>query len=63
MITSDISNLSLSNQSANGTIKTCNELQSNKRQLTFVAQPNLVTGKMDWVVQDEDYDFTQEIAR
>ena len=34
-----------------------------EKQLAFVSQPNPVTGKMDWVLQDEDYDYTQEIAR
>lgn len=35
----------------------------NEKQMTFISHPNPVTGKMDWIVQDEDYDFTQEIAR
>nr|KAI8762043.1 protein arginine N-methyltransferase 7 [Biomphalaria glabrata] len=30
---------------------------------TFVARTNPVTGKMDWIVQDENYDYIQEIAR
>ncbi|BFZ19308.1 hypothetical protein BsWGS_22346 [Bradybaena similaris] len=31
--------------------------------LTFVAHSNPVTGKMDWVVRDDNYDYLQEIAR
>jgi len=30
---------------------------------TFVSRTNPVTGKLDWIVQDEDYDFQQEVAR
>jgi len=30
---------------------------------TFVSKTNPVTGKLDWVVQNEDYDFQQEVAR
>jgi len=30
---------------------------------TFVSRTNPVTGKLDWVVQNEDYDFQQEVAR
>jgi len=30
---------------------------------TFVSQVNPVTGQMDWVVQDENYDYHQEVAR
>ncbi|XP_059148867.1 protein arginine N-methyltransferase 7-like isoform X2 [Physella acuta] len=37
------------------------ELDSPK--LTFVSRVNPLTGKMDWVVQDEHYDYVQEIAR
>ena len=30
---------------------------------TFVSRTNPVTGKLDWIVQNEDYDFQQEVAR
>ncbi|XP_046582798.1 protein arginine N-methyltransferase 7-like [Haliotis rubra] len=30
---------------------------------TFVSHANPVTGKMDWIMQDENYDYHQEIAR
>ncbi|XP_067651513.1 protein arginine N-methyltransferase 7-like [Haliotis asinina] len=30
---------------------------------TFVSHANPVTGKMDWIIQDENYDYHQEIAR
>ena len=30
---------------------------------TFVSRMNPVTGKLDWIVQNEDYDFQQEVAR
>ena len=30
---------------------------------TFVAKVSPMTGKMDWVVQDDNYDFHQEVAR
>ena len=30
---------------------------------TFVSRTNPVTGKLDWMVQNEDYDFQQEVAR
>jgi protein arginine N-methyltransferase 7 len=30
---------------------------------TFVSRTNPVTGKLDWIVQNEDYDFHQEVAR
>jgi len=30
---------------------------------TFVSRTNPVTGKLDWVVQNENYDFHQEVAR
>ena len=43
--------------------KSNSDKQENAKQLTFVSRPNTVTGKMDWVLQEEDYDFTQEIAR
>lgn len=31
--------------------------------LTFLSHTNPVTGKMEWVVRDENYDYLQEIAR
>ena len=30
---------------------------------TFVAKVSPVTGKSDWIVQDDNYDFHQEVAR
>ena len=30
---------------------------------TFVAKVSPVTGKIDWIVQDDNYDFHQEVAR
>ena len=30
---------------------------------TFVSRTNPVTGKLDWILQNEDYDFQQEVAR
>jgi len=30
---------------------------------TFVSRTNPVTGKLDWIVQNDDYDFHQEVAR
>jgi len=30
---------------------------------TFVSRTNPVTGKLDWIVQIEDYDYQQEVAR
>ncbi|PAV69591.1 hypothetical protein WR25_02093 [Diploscapter pachys] len=29
----------------------------------FIQQVNKITGKVEWIVRDEDYDLTQEIAR
>lgn len=29
----------------------------------FVSRANPVTGKTEWIMQDEDYDYHQEIAR
>ncbi|KAJ8302526.1 hypothetical protein KUTeg_018922 [Tegillarca granosa] len=35
----------------------------NRNMSTFVSTVNPVTGKVDWIQQDENYDFHQEIAR
>ncbi|CAL1545743.1 unnamed protein product [Lymnaea stagnalis] len=43
--------------------KILNKFQISNSKLTFVAHTNPVTGKMDWIVQDENYDYIQEIAR
>ncbi|KAK3799169.1 hypothetical protein RRG08_051443 [Elysia crispata] len=37
--------------------------KENAHKHVFVSHTNLVTGKMDWIVQDENYDYVQEIAR
>ena len=37
--------------------------KENAHKHIFVSHTNPVTGKMDWIVQDENYDYVQEIAR
>ena len=37
--------------------------QETAQKHVFVSHTNPVTGKTDWIVQDENYDYVQEIAR
>ncbi|KAH9515598.1 Protein arginine N-methyltransferase 7 [Bulinus truncatus] len=58
-----------SNTDRDNTSYSCNETgfkklnDAEKIDATFVARTNPVTGKVDWVVQDTNYDYIQEIAR
>ena len=43
---------------------TLNQLQILKKTMaTFVSRTSPVTGKVEWIPQDENYDYIQEIAR
>ncbi|GFO00204.1 protein arginine N-methyltransferase 7-like [Plakobranchus ocellatus] len=42
----------------------CDKIEGEGHQKhVFVSHTNPVTGKIDWIVQDENYDYIQEIAR